>query len=153
MKNMDALKNKLYFDIETMDKSIEVLLYSLKKAKKIGIKNEYTMEELEVFESLAGRFSRTSDILTQQIIKNLFIIMQEEAKTFIDRCNMCEKFEIVKNADDLYNIRRLRNDIAHEYCIVDITEIFDPLLSYCDLLLEVIHNTKNYIQATIKNIK
>ena len=39
--------------------------------------------------------------------------MQEEVKTFIDRCNLCEKLEIVHSADDLYNIRKLFSAIKN----------------------------------------
>jgi len=67
--------------------------------------------------------------------------MQEEAKFFIDRCNLSEKIGLVDTADDLYNIRKLRNDIYHKYCITDITEIFEPLLQYSSLLLDIVDNT------------
>lgn len=149
MKKINLLKEQLFFDLSILDKSIEVLQYSLKKAQIISIKDEYTYDELEVFEALEGRYSRSSDILTQKLIKNMFMIMQEESRTFIDRCNLCEKLDIVTSSDDLYNIRRLRNDIAHEYCIVDITEIFESLLEYSDLLLENISKTKIYIENNL----
>lgn len=92
-----------------------------------------------------GSFARSSDILTQKVLKTLFIILQEDARFFIDRCNLCEKLEIIDNADDLYNIRKLRNDIVHEYCTVDITEIFESLLQYTELLLKITDNVKYFI--------
>jgi uncharacterized protein YutE (UPF0331/DUF86 family) len=55
----------------------------------------------------------------------------------------------VDSSDDLYIIRKLRNDIAHEYCIVDITEIFKPLLENSLLLLEIIGRVKKYIEENI----
>lgn len=144
MIKIKKLKEQLNFDLNNINRSVEMLNYSLNKAKQIGIKKSYSMEELEIFESLSGRYARTADILTQKVIKNIFYIMQEEANTFIDRCNLCEKLEIVKSADTLYNIRKLRNDIAHEYCITDITEHFDLIIEYSDKLLDAIQSTKHF---------
>ena len=149
MKN-EEMYNLLADEIKLLNKSIEVLKYSLNNCHQIGIKNNYNMAELSEFESLSGRFARSSDILTQKILKTLFIILQEDAKFFIDRCNLSEKLGLVQNSDDLYNIRKLRNDIAHEYCLVDISEIFDPLLIYSDLLLIIIKNTTNFITEKLE---
>ena len=98
MKKIENFKKQLGFDLAYLDRSMQVLEYSLKKAKKIGNKKEYDIEELDVFEALTSRYARTADILTQKIIKNLFMIMQEDAKTFIDRCNLSEKLNIIDSA-------------------------------------------------------
>ncbi len=150
MKN-DKMHSLLFDELGILIRSLEVLNYSLLNCQKIGLKDHYNMSELSEFESLSGRYARTSDILTQKVLKTLFIILQEEAKFFIDRCNLSEKLGLVKSADDLYNIRRLRNDIAHEYCIVDISEIFEPLLEFSDLLLAIIENTRKFIDKKITN--
>ena len=149
MKKIENLKKQLDFDLAYLNRSMEVLAYSLQKARKIGIKKAYVIEELDVYEALTSRFARTADILTQKIIKNLFMIMQEDAKTFIDRCNLSEKLHIVDNAQDLYNIRKLRNDIAHEYCISDISEIFHDVLEQTEVLLEISKRVQAYIENTL----
>ncbi len=149
MKKIENLKDQLDFNLAYLNKSMEVLAYSLQKAKKIGIKKAYVIEELDVFEALTSRFARTADILTQKIIKNLFMIMQEDTKTFIDRCNLSEKLHIVDNAQDLYNIRKLRYDIAHEYCISDISEIFQDVLEQTEMLLEISKRVQAYIKKTL----
>ena len=149
MKKIENLKKQLDFDLSYLDRSMKVLEYSLKKAKKIGNKKEYVIEELDVYEALTSRYARTADILTQKIIKNLFMIMQEDAKTFIDRCNILEKLNIIDNAMELYNIRKLRNDIAHEYCISDISEIFTDVLEYTEVLLSIAKRVQIYIDQTL----
>ena len=149
MRKIENLKDQLNFDLAYLNRSMEVLAYSLQKAKKIGIKKTYVIEELDVYEALTSRFARTADILTQKIIKNLFMIMQEDTKTFIDRCNLSEKLHIVDAAQDLYNIRKLRNDIAHEYCIADISEIFQDVLEQTETLLEISKRVQAYIEKTL----
>lgn len=145
----NKMKKLLTDELALLEKSLVMLNYSLENCQKIGIKDEYSMPELSEFEALAGRYSRSSDILTQKIIKTLFILLQEEAKFFIDRCNLSEKMGFVDSSDDLYAIRKLRNDIAHEYCIVDITEIFKPLIENSSLLLVIVGRVKDYIEERI----
>jgi len=146
---IESMKKLLIDELVLLDKSVRMLKYSLENCQQIGIKHEYSMPELSEFEALAGRYSRSSDILTQKIIKTLFILLQEDAKFFIDRCNLSEKMGLVDSSDDLYAIRKLRNDIAHEYCIVDITEIFNPLMDNSSLLLIIIERVKVYIEEKI----
>ena len=149
----DKMKILLIDELELLIKSLEVLNYSLDNCKTIGIKDDYNMAELSEFESLAGRFSRSSDILTQKVLKTLFILIQEGGKFFIDRCNLSEKLGLVKSSDDLFNIRKLRNDIAHEYCITDITTIYIYLIEYSSLLLSIIDNVKRYIYNKFRMTK
>ena len=75
--------------------------------------------------------------------------MQEDAKTFIDRCNLSEKLHIIDDTQDLYNIRKLRNNIAHEYCISDISEIFQYVLKQTEVLLESSKRVQAYIDNTL----
>ncbi len=127
-----------------LDKSVVALLYSNKKCSAIKEEPEYDLEQQESFEALTSRFARTSDILTQKVLKTLFILLQENTKTIIDAANFLEKLEIVENADDLLNIREIRNQIAHEYVESDIKALFHDVLRYVPLLKKIIGNVKNY---------
>lgn len=70
--------------------------------------------------------------------------MQEDAKYFIDRCNLAEKLGFVASADILYNIRKLRNDISHEYNIKDVSTLFDDVLSKSSELLKIIAKVREF---------
>ena len=107
-----------------LEKASSSLIYSYDKCRVIGEKDEYDLEEQESFEALTSRFARASDILTQKVLKTLFILLQENIKTIIDAANFLEKLELIENADDLLNIREIRNQIAHEYVESDIINIF-----------------------------
>ena len=93
-------KELLKANLDLLMKSVNYLEYSLNNCKMIGIKDEYTMSELSEFESLSGRFSRSSDIVTQKVLKTLFIYMQEDAPFFIDRCHSAEKMGLIRNYSD-----------------------------------------------------
>lgn len=139
------LRKELKDDLTILTRALRTFKYSYENCKKIGLKEEYTDEELEKFESLTSRFARISDILTQKILKSIFLLLREEAKTFIDRINKAEKLEMIDSAEQLKTIRDLRNEIAHEYCIEDISEIFEDVLEYSGILLEMIDSIKKYI--------
>ncbi|MBI5186301.1 MAG: hypothetical protein HZA01_11320 [Nitrospinae bacterium] len=128
-------------DFNRLDRAVRVLKYSLQQCLKIGIKIDYSLEELDRFESLTSRFARTSDIYTQKIMKGIILILREDSNTFIDRANLFEKLEIC-GAEDLKLIRDLRNEISHEYKIDDITEIFESVIEYTHKLMEIIERTE-----------
>lgn len=145
MKTEALMIEELKEDFNRLDRAVEMLKYSLQHCEKIGIKANYSLEELDRFESLTSRFARTSDIYTQKIMKGIILILREEAKTFIDRANLFEKLEI-SNAEDLKLTRDLRNEISHEYKVDDIAEIFEPVIEYSDKLIEVIERTKTFVK-------
>jgi uncharacterized protein YutE (UPF0331/DUF86 family) len=136
-----------------LDKSVVALRYSYKKCSAIKEESEYDLEQQESFEALTSRFARTSDILTQKVFKTLFILLQENTKTFIDVANFLEKLEIIEKADDLLNIREIRNQIAHEYVESDIKALFHDVLRYVPLLKKIIDNVKNYFNKHLTRIK
>lgn len=140
------LLNQLKESFELLDKAVITLEYSFNKSQNIGLKEEYTLDELEVFESLTARFARTSDIYTQMVLKTLFILLQETPQTFIDKANFLEKIGIVKNSDHLTEIRALRNEITHEYKQNELNNLFNEIFKTIPNLLELINNTKTYIE-------
>jgi len=137
-------------NIVHLEKSIKALAYSHKKCEAIGEKEEYDLEEQESFEALTSRFARTSDILTQKVFKTLFILLQENIKTIIDAANLLEKLEIVDKADNLLNIRELRNQIAHEYVESEVKGLFFDVLRYVPELKKIIDNVKAYYSKNLK---
>ncbi|MDO8803544.1 MAG: hypothetical protein Q7R35_03855 [Elusimicrobiota bacterium] len=126
---------------KALGKAVDILKYSLEKCGKIGIKAEYSLEELDVFENLTSRFARAADIYTQKIMKGIALILREETNTYIDKANLFEKLEIA-DAEDLKLMRDLRNEIAHEYKLKDITELFQPVVEYSGKLLKVVEKTE-----------
>lgn len=66
-------------------------------------------------------------------------------KTIIDSANILEKLEIIDNADDILNIRELRNQIAHEYVQADLNALFMDVLRYVPELEMVVNSLKRYI--------
>jgi uncharacterized protein YutE (UPF0331/DUF86 family) len=143
------LLKQLQINTDALNKAAEYLQYSQQKCTANLKPTKYTASELESCEALAARFARAADILTQKVLKNIFAILQENPLTFIDKCNLAEKFGIIESADELIKIRGLRNDIAHEYSIVNIDELFVTIFEYTVKLLAIIKKVNNYTAKLI----
>ena len=140
-------KEALTEGINLLKGANEILKYSYETCSNIGIKEEYTFDELDRFEALTSRFSRASDILIQKVFRLIDIIELEGRGTVIDRINRAEKRNIVEDAEKLKKIRRLRNDIAHEYLPEVVSEIFKEVLGMTAILIGDIEKTIEYASA------
>jgi hypothetical protein len=120
---------QLQIELALLDKSVFTLQYSYEKCRKIvAHKTDFDIEELESLEALTARFARTADILQSKVLKTLFLLLQENLQTFFDKANLLERLEIVDKADDLLSIREIRNTIAHDYVILDVSSLFIAVL-------------------------
>lgn len=133
-KNLQEL---LEMELKQLQEAGEILEYSYDVCSKIGIKESYTFEELDKFEALTGRFARTSDILIQKIFRTLDNMELEMPGTAIDRINRAERRGLI-SAETFKEIRYLRNDIAHEYVLDTVDEIYKKTLELTPYLLETV---------------
>ena len=148
-KKDELLKNEVKENLSLLQKAMDSFEYSYRNCKEIGIKDDYTYEELDKFEAFTSRFARISDMITQKVLKGILFYLREDAKTFLDRLNLSAKIGIIDNARDLVDIRDLRNEIAHEYKINDIKKLFENTLLYSDNLRKAVHSVTNYIDQNI----
>lgn len=121
-----------------LDKSKKVLEHSFEVCSKIGVKPDYIISELDAFEAFSSRFARSADLITQKVLPSVYSILQENPKTFIDRINLAEKLGLIEDIDKLKDIREIRNVIAHEYSLNDISEYFSDVIESTKILLEII---------------
>jgi hypothetical protein len=119
-----ALQKLLKQQLVLLDNAVNVLLFSMEKCQAIGIKEEYTPDELDRFESLTSRFARLCDILLQKIFRLIDEIELEMQGTLIDRINRAEKKGLIIDAKQFIECRTLRNEIAHEYVPENVLVIF-----------------------------
>ncbi len=142
----DKLKKQLLREeMELLGKAVETLNLSIKKCTNIIGKEHYSFEELESFDSLTSKFGRTSDLFTQKVLRTVFILLHEPFIPFIDFLNQAEKMGIIKSADQMLEIRDLRNQITHEYLPEAITELVPEVLEYSNLLISNINKAHQFI--------
>ena len=113
--NASNLESLLNLNWNLLKQALPSFERSLVKCRDIDFSPPISFETEESLDSLSSKFSRVSDIYTQKVIKTLLFFLREDAPTFLDRMNLCEKLGIIPNAEELIAIRDLRNIIAHEY--------------------------------------
>lgn len=127
-------------------KSAVALRHSLARCAQLGAKPSYTLDELDHFEALSARFARTADLYTQKLLKSLFLLLGEDAVSFLDKARLAEKLGVIESADELLAIRDLRNTIAHEYAMADLSEMFQRTLGLAGTLLGILSATDEYVR-------
>ena len=127
--------------------SVKTLQLSVEKCKIIGTKQDYTFTELESFDSLTSKFSRSSDMYTQKVLRTSWILLREGFGPFIDMMNNMEKIGLIQSSDQLLDIRDLRNKIAHEYLPDAIKKLIPEVILFSAVLEENINATKQFLSA------
>jgi uncharacterized protein with HEPN domain len=141
------LTEQLAEHIALLEQSLASLRYSEDKCRPLAGKRDYSMEEFEHWEALTARFARTVDILTQKVLKSLFMALGEDITTFLDAARYAEKLSLAGRADDLMTLRALRNAIAHEYAAESLHEIFSEVLASLPMLSAVAERVIAYARA------
>ncbi|MFZ4775465.1 MAG: hypothetical protein ACOYM3_08895 [Terrimicrobiaceae bacterium] len=145
----DTMMHLLKSNLELLHRALPSFTMSLEKCRRIDLSDGVSFNEEEAFDALTSKFSRISDIFTQKVLKSLTLLLREDAPTFIDRMNLCEKLGILPSAEDMISIRDLRNLIAHEYITENILEIYRETLGLSAKLLEAISQA----DRSIENLK
>lgn len=139
------MKLLLESNLELLRRALPSFTMSLEKCCGIDLSDGISFDEEESFDALTSKFSRISDIFTQKALKSVILMLREDAPTFIDRMNLCEKLGILPSAEQMISIRDLRNLIAHEYVAENVLEIYRETLGLSAKLLEAIAQADRYI--------
>jgi hypothetical protein len=147
MKNEqdEKLIQLLQTEWNLLNASVTTLKLSVDKCQAIGVKREYTFEEQESVDSLTSKFSRSSDLFTQKIIRTVWMLLHEGFVPFIDMMNAAEKIKLIKNANVMISIRDLRNQIAHEYIPEVVFDLLPEIMDSVQQLIENIHSCNRFI--------
>ena len=143
--NTSKLQNLLNLNWTLLNQALPSFQRSLVKCQNIDFSPPISFETEETLDSLSSKFSRVSDIYTQKVIKTLLFLLREDAPTFLDRMNLCEKLGIIPSAEELIAIRDLRNIIAHEYLSENLVEIYQEIIQLSDNLIKSIALTEKFI--------
>lgn len=138
-------------NLGSLEKSTRWLLRSIKLCDVIGIKEQYSEQEYDAFESLTSRFARVSDILTQKVLRSLDKVEFEDqaGSTMLDIFNRAEKRGIVGSVEELRLIRELRNRIAHEYAEEEFQNVFAQILVNAKKLIQVSEQIHQYCRRFV----
>src|SRR5690554_395320 len=126
-------------ELNMLKEAGEVLEYSYNTCNRIGLNKRHTFAEMDKFEALTSRFARTSDIMVQKIFRLIDAVELELPGSVIDRINRAEKRGDISSAETFREIRRLRNDIAHEYILESIDQLYKKAMELISDLLDSVN--------------
>ena len=86
-----------------------------------------TEQQLESAEAFTGRFARCVDLLVNKVLRSLDRMELNPEGTLLDIINRAEKRGLVGRAEELREMKDVRNMIAHDYAGARAAEIF----AYC----------------------
>ena len=142
--NASNLQNLLDLNWNVLKQALPSFERSLVKCRDLDFSPPISFETEESLDALSSKFSRVSDIFTQKVLKTLIFVLREDAPTFLDRMNLCEKLGIIPSAEEIIAIRDLRNIIAHEYLSENLMEIYTEIIQLSDKLLKAILQTEKF---------
>lgn len=135
--------------LQHMRQAADYLAFSYERSQEIIDQLEWTPEQMERLESLASRFARLSDLLTQKVMRIVDELELVQEGTLLDRVNRAEKRGWVDSAADLVRIRELRNLIAHEYAADKLHELYLAISVLTPQLLEIIPKVEKYSKGLV----
>ena len=145
MKTED-LKELLYQSWELLSHSTETLNQSLNRCKQIDLESVViSTEDSDALDALTSKFARCSDIFTQKVLNTVLLLKRVTAPTFVDKMNNCEKIGIISHANEMIEIRDLRNEISHEYWMDNLRKQQKFSIKIIPSLFKNIDLTKEYL--------
>ena len=122
------------------------LQQSTNKTRQLLKQAEFNFEELESIDSLTSKFSRTSDIYLQKVLRSIWMLLREDTVPLIDLLNRAEKLMIIVSAEDLLQMRDIRNQIAHEYLPEAVPELASEVVVMTTMLQKNIGQTERFLR-------
>lgn len=119
--------------------------FTLEKAKKLGEDDDLS-ERVEAFVS---RFSRLQDTLGDKLIPLILDALGEHQLAAIDNLDKAERFGWIGSADEWFAIRRLRNQMVHEY--MEDLNILTSAIQTAQTFVITLTDTTRKLHAEIQN--
>jgi uncharacterized protein YutE (UPF0331/DUF86 family) len=130
---------------DVLQRSLKSLEQSANKTRQLLQQSEFSFEELESIDSLTSKFSRTSDIYLQKVLRSIWMLQREDTVPLIDLLNRAEKLMIIVSAEELLQMRDIRNQIAHEYLPEAVPELALEVVVMTTLLQKNIEQTERFL--------
>lgn len=123
-------------ELQRLRPAAEHLAWSVERCRPFVGETGWNSEQLERLESLASRFARLADLLTQRVARLADLLELESPGSLLDRIRRAEKRGWVATDGALVRVRELRNLIAHEYEDTDLAQLYREIINLSPVLID-----------------
>lgn len=109
-------------------------------------------EGMDAFEGFTSRFARVADILFNKVFRSIYYLENGENASWLDVTLFMEKKAIIDNLNQARIIKETRNDIVHEYTVVDLIQLFNGVREQTPLLKEYAQNAIRYSARLLERL-
>jgi len=148
-------KNKIQIlreELGNLQQAADYLQYSIDRTGELIGKPSWSPEELERLESLTSRFARLADMITQRVMRLIDSLELNPEASLLDRIYRAEKRGWIDQAEQLIQIRELRNLIAHEYAADKMAEMYAVIAMLAPKLLAMVPEIMVYADNLVKSL-
>lgn len=103
-------------------------------------------EDAEQIEAFVSRFARLQDNLGAKLLPAYLQAVGERQPTLLENLDKAERLELIQNADEWMTMRKLRNQMVHDY-IQDPKVLMDALGSGQSFVKQMLAASKHLEQA------
>ena len=156
---MDAiLENKLRETFEICDSHLRRMIFAKSKVLShlpVSLETYYSLsdETISFLDQFIYRFSKLQDVIGSRLFPILLDSLAEttDDKAFIDILNRLERLEIIDSALKWSELRKIRNDIAHEYpsSLLERLEGINLLFGELETFQQIIGNCRRILLEKI----
>jgi len=118
----ELLENKLRETFETCEIHLNRLIFANSKVSKflpltLDSYSSLAEDTISFIDQFIYRFSKLQDTIGTRLFPFLLEALAEptENKAFIDLLNRLERLGVIDSAQSWVELRKIRNDMAHEY--------------------------------------
>ena len=129
-----------------LDEAVRWLRRSEAICKEIDVTGERKEEEHDALEAFSSRFARVSDMVVQRAFRGIDRAELEEPGSVLDVLARAEKRGLIESVEQFRLIREVRNEVAHEYLLQDLGELFQSVKDYTPMLLRSIDKVRAYCE-------
>ena len=106
-----------------------------------------TKDQVQDVDQYLFRFSKLQDTMGDKLFKLILEYYEEdiESLTFIDILNRLEKLNFLKDSKEWINLRKIRNDISHQYDDEpeEMSQAINNIFSKKDTIIDIYLNIQN----------
>lgn len=118
--------DKLKKILNMLETNFERLNYAYSRIEyllpfSVPIINKLKAEQISFVDQYIFRYSKIQDIMGEKLFRMILEAVEENTASFafIDILNKLEKLEVLPDKSEWIYLRKLRNEVSHEYPLVD----------------------------------